>query len=268
MTTTRLRHPAVAGLFYPDTPADIGRFMQPFTQQPAQHAAKALLAPHAGYMYSGRICGEGYAALRVPDRVIIMGPNHTGRGVPNAVYAHGAFVVPGGPVPIDEPLAAQLIEHMGLVDDERAHAEEHCIEVHVPFLRAKKPNVRIVPVCLGHMRLDECEQLGRGLAWVLRRNPEVLVVVSSDLSHYVPADRAARLDRMAIDRVIAIDPQGLYRTAQDHDISMCGLVPATVVLEAMRVLGQRQGRLVRYGHSGETSGDIRRVVGYASIVIE
>ncbi len=264
----RRREPAVAGTFYPGDAVRIASFVAPYAGASAgQQRARVLVGPHAGYVYSGAICGDGYATVQVPDTVVVMGPNHTGRGQPNAIYAHGVFLLPGGEVPVDEELARLLSERMGLVDDESAHRREHSIEVHLPFLRAKNPNLKIVPICLGHLRYDTCERMGRGLAEVLSTRKDVLVVVSTDMSHYIPADMASRLDHMALDEVCAVEPRRLFDTVIDNDISMCGFIPTTVALTAARALGSREGRLVRYGNSGETSGDYSRVVGYASAVI-
>jgi AmmeMemoRadiSam system protein B len=265
----RVRLPAVAGLFYPDDEAAIERFMKPYVAAPKQPALEvfALVGPHAGYVYSGAICGEGYARVRVPDVAVVLGPNHTGMGSDNAVWARGAFAIPGGEVPIEEALACDLAEAMGLVDDERAHRREHSIEVHLPFLRAKNRGVRVVPICLGHLPYDACEKMGRGLARVLRARSDVMVVVSTDMSHYISAEEASRLDRLALDRVRAADPRGLFDTVRQHRISMCGFIPTTVALVAACELGRTKADLVRYGNSGETSGDLARVVGYASATL-
>ncbi len=263
----RRRNPAVAGLFYPDDPAKIAAFLQPYAGSESDRPARFFFGPHAGYVYSGSIAGEGYAHLHVPDRVILIGPNHTGAGHPKAIYAHGSFALPGGDMLIDEDLALAMIAAMDLQDDVWAHQREHCIEVHLPFLRAKNPQARIVPLCLGHLTFDACSELGRGLASVLRAHPDVLVVVSTDMSHYVSADEAARLDKMALDQILAIDPRCLFDTVLHNDISMCGFIPATVALVAARELGLTDATLIRYGNSGDTSGDYERVVGYASLAI-
>jgi hypothetical protein len=265
----RRRNPAVAGLFYPGDPSRIDAFVGPFAHDAGhgEEHARFLFGPHAGYVYSGTIAGEGYAHTHVPDRVIVMGPNRTGMGHPRAIYAQGSFAMPGGDVPIDDELAAAMIGAMGLCDDEIAHLREHCIEVHLPFLRAKNPLASIVPVCLGHLPFEDCLRLGEGLASVLRDNPDVLVVVSTDMSHYVSAEEASRLDKLALDQLVAVDPRALFDTVRHNDISMCGFIPATVALVAARELGLTHGKLLRYGNSGDTSGDYHRVVGYAAATI-
>ena len=263
----RRRKPAVAGLFYPDDPKKIDAFMQPFATTSGEMKTRILIGPHAGYVYSGGIAGDGYAKVHVPDRVIILGPNHTGAGHTHAVYARGAFAMPGGDVPIAEALAKVMIDEMALVDDERAHAQEHSIEVHLPFLVAKNPDVQIVPVCLGHLSFAACESMGNGLARVMASHDEVLVVVSTDMSHYEAADEAARLDKMALDQVEALEAENLYQVVQHNHISMCGFIPTTVALVAARKLGYTRANIIRYGNSGEASGDYHRVVGYAAATV-
>lgn len=263
------REPAVAGRFYPGQPdalrAEVERFLA--DGAPAEDAI-AVIAPHAGYMYSGGIAGEVYAAVRVPDVAIVLCPNHTGAGARAALMSRGAFATPIGVVPIHERLAGLVAAQGGLTEDTRAHAGEHAIEVHLPFLQAKSPGLSFVPICLAGLSVGACLQLGQGLAAAIRALGEpVLLVASTDMSHYIPATVAARLDRVALERIEALDPQGLYEAVVAHDISMCGFIPTTVVLEAARQLGATSARLVRYGNSGETSGDYDHVVGYAGLVI-
>jgi len=148
---------------------------------------------------------------------------------------------------------------------------EHAAEVHLPFLRAKNRGVSVVPICLGPLSREECIALGKDLARVIGGAsldaPKTLIVASTDMSHYVTADVAKNLDALAIDRILALDPEGLYDIVTDRDISMCGFVPTTVALAASRALGALTCDLVRYGNSGETSGDMDRVVGYAGALI-
>jgi len=263
------RQPAVAGRFYPGRPDVLAAEVQSFLAVggPAEDAI-AVVAPHAGYMYSGSIAGLVYAAVRVPAAAIVLCPNHTGAGSRAAIVTRGSFRTPLGPVPIHERLAALVLAGGGVTEDSRAHAAEHAIEVHLPFLQARSPGVSLVPICLGGLGVDACLALGRNLAAAVQEVGEpVLLVASTDMSHYIPATVAARLDRLALDRVEALDPEGLYRTVVEHDLTMCGFIPTTVVLEAARHLGARSARLVRYGNSGETSGDMDHVVGYAGLVI-
>lgn len=261
----------VAGRFYPGTAQELrdelGRLMPAAPASPAT----ALVGPHAGYMYSGAICGETYARVQVPARAIVLCPNHTGRGARRSIWSGGAWTFPGFQVEIDAELRSALLGEAGLTPDDQAHLGEHALEVHLPFLYARRPGVRIVPITLGGLDLASCRAMGDAIARVIseakRSGQEVLLVASTDMSHYEPAPLAATRDRLAIDRMLALDPEGLYQTVREHEISMCGYVPTTVTLFASRALGASTGELIRYGNSGEASGDTRRVVGYAGLVV-
>jgi AmmeMemoRadiSam system protein B len=191
--------------------------------------------------------------------------------VRRSLWAGGAWALPGDEVPIDTGLADRVAERAGLERDREAHLHEHAIEVHLPFVRRCNPDARVVPIVLAGLNVDECRELGLGLAAAVResraRGEAVLLVASTDMSHYVTAETARRLDTLALERVLALDPAGLHATVRRHQISMCGFVPTTCVLFAALELGATRAELVRYGHSGETSGDLQRVVGYAGLVL-
>ncbi|MCA9649049.1 MAG: AmmeMemoRadiSam system protein B [Myxococcales bacterium] len=264
-----VREPAVAGRFYPGDPrrlrAEVAELMGPAVEP---RPALALVGPHAGYVYSGAILGETYARTVVPPRVVLMCPNHTGLGVPRSLWPDGGWRLPTGVVPVDEDLVAGLREHCGAQLDRAAHRREHAIEVHLPFALARQPRLRIAALCLAGLDVETCRAMGEGLARVVRDSDEpVLLVASTDMSHYISAEDAAVLDRLALERVQALDPEGLLRTVRGHGISMCGVVPTTVALFAARALGASEAELVRYGNSGERSGDYDRVVGYAGVLV-
>jgi hypothetical protein len=278
--TTRplTREPAVAGLFYPgDADAVRAEARQHLAAPPragagASSAAQAVIAaivPHAGWRYSGDVAGRTLSAIDIPRRVIILCPNHTGRGARVAVAAHGAFRVPGADVPVDEPLASALIDAFpGAREDWSAHADEHAIEVQLPLLVARRPDVAIVPVVVGGLGEADALALGAALARVVQAAGEpVLLIASSDMNHYLDDDETRRRDRRALEPALALDPVGLYRRVRAEDITMCGVLPATAVLEAARRLGASRARLVDYGTSADASGDTRRVVGYAGVTI-
>jgi len=270
---TPVRAPAVAGRFYPADPALLERDVRRCLGETAsEETVPLVVAPHAGYMYSGRIAGETYARAKVPNRVVVLCPNHTGVGPRRSVTAAAAWSLPGGTVPIDAELRDHLAGRMELRLDDVAHAREHSAEVHIPFLRAKNPLVSVVVICLGLIPQAECielgDELGRSIREISRGAPsDILVVASTDMSHYVPADVARELDSLAIERLLALDAEGLYDVVVDRDISMCGFVPTTVAIAAARSLGARAGTLVRYGNSGDTTGDMDTVVGYAGALI-
>jgi len=262
------RMPAVSGQFYPGTASGLSRALLDLTrEETTREPAIGVVAPHAGYVYSGAVAGELFSSVRVPGKTVIFCPNHTGIGEDAAVMSHGAWRMPWGDVPIDEELATRLETACPLLrEDASAHLREHAIEVQLPFLHRFRPDVRIVPVALGRLSLEECRALGEGVANAIAADAErPLLVASSDMSHYVPDAVARKKDRMAIDRMLALDPEGLYRTVRTERISMCGVLPATVVLFAARRLGATSARLVRYATSGDVSRDFEQVVGYAGL---
>jgi len=262
------RMPAVSGQFYPGTASALSRALLALTREVRERSpAIGVMAPHAGYVYSGAVAGELFSSIRVPGRAVIFCPNHTGIGEDAAIMSRGAWRMPWGDVAIDEDLGARLESACPLLrEDASAHSREHAIEVQLPFLHRFRPDVRIVPVALGRLSLDECMELGEGVADAIAGEDErPLLVASSDMSHYVPDVVARRKDRMAIDRMLALDPEGLYATVRTERISMCGVLPATVVLFAARRLGATSARLIRYATSGDVSRDYDQVVGYAGL---
>jgi len=261
--------PAVSGQFYPGTASGLSRALLELTREgKAREPAIGVVAPHAGYVYSGAVAGEVFSSIQVPGRAVILCPNHTGIGKDAAIMSHGAWRMPWGDVPIDEELAARLETACPILrEDASAHSREHAVEVQIPFLHRFRPDVRIVPVALGRLSLEECRDLGESVADAIAGDAErPLLVASSDMSHYVPDAVARTKDRMAIDRMLALDPEGLYRTVRTERISMCGVLPATVILFAARRLGATSARLIRYATSGDVSREFDQVVGYAGLV--
>ena len=260
--------PAVAGQFYPGTASGLSRALLDLTREEKERLpAIGVVSPHAGYVYSGAVAGELFSSIQVPGRAVIFCPNHTGIGEDAAIMSRGAWRMPWGDVPVDEELAARLETACPLLrEDASAHSREHAIEVQLPFLHRFRPDVRIVPVALGRLSLEECRELGENVADAIEGDSErPLLVASSDMSHYVPDAVARKKDRMAIDRMLALDPEGLYRIVRTERISMCGVMPATVVLFAARRLGATSARLIRYATSGDVSREFDRVVGYAGL---
>jgi len=264
-----IRPPFVAGQFYPGNAraveAELDRWMPPIV---GKHAAIGLVCPHAGWMYSGRTAGIGYASVRVPDRVILIGPNHRGFGSPYAMYDTGTWRIPGGDVPIAEPLAAKLLDRCRLLtSDPHAHRNEHCLEVQVPMLRRANPNVQIVPVLIGAHR--QLREIGESIAGVVKDSAQpVLLVASSDLNHYEDQNTANRKDKLALDALVSLDEEMLMNRVAEHDISMCGVAAAYIVLVAAKRLGAQRAEVLDYRTSGDVNGDSAAVVGYAAVVLE
>ncbi|HEU4383894.1 MAG TPA: AmmeMemoRadiSam system protein B [Anaeromyxobacteraceae bacterium] len=268
------REPAVAGRFYPAGKERLGTEVAALLAERPSGRATAepprpvtgVLAPHAGYVYSGRVAGATYARVDVPERAVVMCPNHTGRGAPISVWPDGGWLTPLGRVPVDQQLTSSLLSGDLATADREAHRFEHALEVQLPFLQLRRPEVSIAAVCLGPLSFARCQAVGKAVAEAARRRP-ALLVASSDMSHYLPAARAREKDTRALERFLALDPAGLYEVVRREDISMCGYVPATVMLVAALELGAREAELVRYGNSAEASGDEGSVVGYAGAVV-
>jgi hypothetical protein len=264
------RRPAVAGQFYHGTPAKLDyQVRQYVTEGLPREKALAVLSPHAGLVYSGQVAGAVYSRIAIPETFLLLGPNHTGLGARLALMDFGVWEIPTGPVEIDERLSRLLLANSSLLQaDAQAHLFEHSLEVQLPFISFFSKTTRIVPLTLMSATLEECASLGEGIARsILESSSHIVIVASSDMSHYVSDAVARKKDRMAIERILHLDPEGLYRTVEKERISMCGYLPATVMLFASRALGAREARLVQYATSAEVSGDYDHVVGYAGIVI-
>lgn len=265
-----VRHPAVAGRFYPRDRDTLLQNLQSYLS-PQAPATPALgcLAPHAGYVYSGAVAGAVFANLELPQRCIVLCPNHTGKGRPLSIMSSGAWETPLGPAPIDAPLAETLKNNFPLLtEDDNAHRSEHAIEVELPFLQTRRPDFTFVPIALGTGQFDVLEKLGEALADTLQSLSErILIVASSDMNHYENDALTRKKDLKAIERILALDAQGLFEVVTREHISMCGFGPAIVMLTATKRLGATSAELIKYATSGDVSGDRDMVVGYAGIIV-
>ncbi len=268
------REPSVAGRFYPGgaeaLAAEVASLLAErpggrATAEPPREVV-GMLAPHAGYVYSGAVAGATFARVDVPERAVVLCPNHTGLGTLVSLWPDGGWRTPLGRVPVDRQLTEALLACRLVEPDREAHRMEHALEVELPFLQLRRPDVSIAALCLSQLGFAECEELGRALARAVRKRP-ALIVASSDMSHYLPAPQAKRKDERALERLLALDPKGLYDVVRREQISMCGYIPATVMLVAAVELGAREAELVRYGNSADASGDESSVVGYAGVVV-
>lgn len=264
------REPAVAHQFYPGDPATLKHTLAsliPATS--ARQKALAVISPHAGYIYSGSVAGETFAAVEIPRDIVVLGPNHHGYGAAVAVMQEGSWSMPLGEVPINSVLAQGLLAQTELIGaDTLAHRFEHSLEVQVPFLQYFQPDLTLLPMVISHLSFTACQEVGEALAAVIEqyRQP-VLIVASSDMTHYESRAAATAKDSLAMERIEALDPEGLYNTVRSNKITMCGVMPTTIALIAALRLGATRARLVRYTDSGEASGDTSQVVGYAGFVI-
>jgi len=266
-----IRPPAVAGQFYPENPKELAALVQQYTRVPNQQEktrVRACLVPHAGYMYSGHVAGAVFSRIVLPKKIIVLGVRHYPRGEPLAILSAGAWRTPLGDVRIDEELAKRVSAACpALREDEVAHSREHSLEVELPFLQLLDPQFTFVPIAVGSIRYPELVEVGAGLARVLAKHGEdVLIVTSSDMNHYEDDERTRWKDRQAIDCMLCVDAAGLYDVCRKESISMCGLGPAVVMLTALQKLGVRMGELVKYATSGDVTDDRERVVGYAGML--
>lgn len=271
---TSIRHPAVAGRFYPGNPDSLRDEACAYlsssgaTTEPLIRAI-GCIAPHAGYMYSGHVAGAVFQRIEVPELCVVLCPNHTGVGYPLAIMSQGEWETPLGNVPIDTALATELKSRYAvLAEDATAHRAEHAIEVELPFLQLRQPRLRFVPIAIGTRQFDILEQLGDALALTIaNQKARVLIVASSDMNHY-ESDMVTRIkDHQAIERILTLDPCGLNDVVTQQNISMCGFAPTVAMLTAARKLGAKSVDLVKYATSGDISGDHDRVVGYAGVVV-
>ncbi|MGA7827335.1 MAG: AmmeMemoRadiSam system protein B [Geobacteraceae bacterium] len=264
------RQPAVAGQFYTSNPIHLKAQLKNFVaSQDTKVKALGTIVPHAGYIYSGAVAGSVYARVNIPETVIILGPNHHGFGPRAALYPTGEWITPLGSVAIDQQLSSLITQNSPLIEvDSSAHLQEHSIEVQLPFLQFIRPDVLIVPLCLGFNDFASCRNLGLSLAKAIAEyKKEVLIIASSDMSHYQPEDVAHQEDSLAIQQALEINPEGLYSVVQGRGITMCGVIPATVMLVAALAMGAQKSELIRYSTSGEVSGDFNQVVGYAGVMV-
>jgi MEMO1 family protein len=277
--TSALRTPAVAGRFYPGRADELLREVREYTSSGRTQAEMGLIAaigcvaPHAGYIYSGGVAGAVYSRLEIPACCVILCPNHTGKGVPLAIMAHTTWQTPLGEVAPDADLAERLMRRFpALQEDSAAHRGEHAIEVQLPFLQVRQPQLKIVPIVIGTSDFEVLRGLGEALAdvigaWEEEHNEKILIIASSDMNHY-ESDAVTRVkDDKAIERVLAMDERGLWEVVMNEDISMCGFGPTTVLLTAAKLLGATSATLVKYATSGDVSGDRESVVGYAGMIV-
>jgi AmmeMemoRadiSam system protein B/AmmeMemoRadiSam system protein A len=282
MTVTNLPHPqqgpatrppAVAGMFYPEEPAALSAMVgELFARTPSApvESWSAVMVPHAGLRFSGSIAAEVLKRVEIPSRVIVLAPKHTRFGTPWAIAPHDAWAIPGQEMSADPDWARRLAAAIpGLKLDAAAHKDEHAIEVQLPLLAHLAPHTSVVGIAIGDGDLEQCQRFAQQLSDFLRgEETRPLLVISSDLNHYAREAENRRLDRIALEALASLDPAHLFRTVRKHDISMCGLLPAVIVLQSLRNLDQlTECREVAYGTSADAGGSSDRVVGYAGLLL-
>jgi len=264
-----MRTPAVSGQFYPrgknDLRTEISRC---FANIPLkERAVFGAVVPHAGYMYSGTTAAHVYSALPEADTYVLIGPNHTGHGSPVSVSSE-TWSTPFGEVKLDLDLIKALPKKI-IDTDESAHKYEHSLEVQLPFLQHRFRNFRIVPICMGMQDEETAFEVGEEISEAVRKvKKKVVIIASSDFSHYKPDNVARDDDAYFIEPILALDTQKFYRRLYEREASVCGYGPIASMISASKNLGAKHGSLLKYSTSGDTTGDLFAVVGYAGIIVE
>ncbi|GDY09848.1 hypothetical protein LBMAG52_33340 [Planctomycetia bacterium] len=264
-----VRAAAVAGRFYPGDAAGIGRELDRMLGDipTAKQSVSAAMVPHAGWVFSGKLAADVLKRIELPRTVIVIGPKHTPNGLDWAVAPNRVWSFPGGQLESDLELARALVAAIpGLQFDAAAHQQEHGIEVELPIIHRLAPQTKVVGICVSGATLERCEDFARGLASVLENfllDPPLLLI-SSDMNHYASDTETRRLDALALAEFDRLDEDTLFEVCQANHISMCGLIPAVIVLKTLKQLGLLNRSIdVGYATSAESSGDTARCVGYA-----
>lgn len=275
---TSIRPAAVAGSFYPAAAAELNTLLDDcFHTSPlgprGVFAPSAELiggmVPHAGPIYSGPCAAHLYARIDPAlQRVILLGVNHRAHGHRAALSPWERWRTPLGDVTVDEELNEYLEARVAFLKREPdAHADEHSIEVQLPFLQRTLGPFTFAPISLARISQDDCAELGEAIASYVHREEKILILASSDLSHYLSPKQTDELDRLAIDQVLAMNPTELLNVTEERNITMCGVIPTAVMLFAANALGVKRATLLKHCHSGAVT-PMRKVVGYASVAME
>ena len=266
-----VREPAVDGQFYPDNRAELESMIGRFTPEDAeQTSALGALTPHAGYLFCGDIMGRLFAGLQIPETVLILNPSHRARRPSVALWPGEAWKTPLGEVPHDGDLCADLAELPMVTEDRRAHRGEHAGEVVLPFLQYHQPDLRVAIACITpDAGLDELLKLGNSVAELAEERDDLLVVASSDMSHESGPDAedvVKENDPKAIEKMEQLDPKGLVKVCRDQNVTMCGVLPAAVMMQSVKARGGTAGTLVGRGTSADSPySSPGYVVGYAGM---
>lgn len=270
--TVPTRHPAVGGTFYPTLPGRLRADLRGYLARAhAPRRALAVLAPHPALLYGGPVAGATFGSVVVPDTVVVVAPNHTGRSTSlegGSILLGRAYRTPLGDVPPATELGEAIVRAAEplIVEDLVAHAEEHAVEVLLPFLQMRNRRLRLVPILVGWSDWGRSRTLAAALREAIG-DRDVLVVASSDLTHYESAADAEAKDAVALEAVLALDGEALVRAVAIERMSMCGVAATAAVCEYVRLRGGTAAELVSYSHSGIVNGDTERVVGYAGALL-
>jgi len=265
-----LRLPAVSGAFYPAEAHALTALIHKYAPPDSLSARtnfRACLVPHAGYIYSGAVSGAVFSHISLPKRIIILGVRHFPYGEEAAMLSRGCWRTPLGDAPIDSELAQRVSRSCDLLlEDPVAHESEHSLEVQIPFLQVLDPGFTFVPIALGTLDFTRLVSVGKALGQILREETDVLLLTTTDLNHYENQSTTVHKDNLAIEKILQLDPQGLFDVCHKERISMCGLGPTVAMLTALREVGVRNATLVKHATSADYSHDTRKVVGYAGFL--
>jgi AmmeMemoRadiSam system protein B len=266
-----IRNPCVAGYFYPGKASELKAKLSKLVDIKApKENVLGLLAPHAGYQYSGAVTGATISRVNFKDTFIIIGPSHSGQGKPFSVMTAGTWRMPLGDVEIDSELAQEIVNGSELLEaDEEAHRDEHAVEVQLPFLQYFKPDVRIVPIIVAGDSGGAYQQIGSDIARAVKElKKDTVIMASGDMTHYEPHDIAKEKDLYAVEAMLNLDIPELTRRYKERRITMCAYPPLVCVMSAVIELGATGGELVKYQTSGDVTGDKMQVVGYAGVIFK
>lgn len=272
MEQVEIRKPAVAGQFYPATDKELNKQIESLIDKKAPKSdCIACVLPHAGYMYSGEVAAKTVSRINIKDKVILLGPNHTGYGEPFSIMTQGIWQTPLGKIKIDSGLAKKILNQSRyLKDDYQAHMYEHSLEVELPFLQYFKGIFEIVPFIFASSDINILKSIGMEIASAIKDlgiENSVTIIASSDMTHYEPQAQAEKKDKEAIEAILELNEDKLMQKIERLDISMCGYAPVIVMLSAAKILGAKSAQLVKYQTSGDVTRDRESVVGYAGITI-
>lgn len=265
-----MRIPAVAGQFYPGSQKQLAadvKSMLSASSKKTKKKAYAAVSPHAGYIYSGQLAADTLGILDVPETVILIGPNHRGKGE-RVALSTVTWETPLGAISPKNEITKQLQDNSPLFQiDENAHQNEHSLEVQLPLLQLLQKNLHIVPILVAHLSYSECEIVAKAIADTIKLSgQEVLTLASSDMNHYESREKTQQKDSLAIQAIRDFSAPDLYQIVHQHSITMCGVIPTVISILVAKQLGANRSEIIGYTDSGHVSGDTDQVVGYAGIL--
>ena len=264
------RKPIINGTFYPANTKDINDLIKGFIpEKSSKMSAKGLILPHAGYIYSGKVAVATIAQTLPKKRIIILGTNHSGRGPNFSLWDKGSWTIPFGEIDIDEKLAASILANGDIIEsDISAHIEEHSIEAELPILYYFFENFKFVPINCKHSTLKNYENAANQIYNAIKNiSDEILLIASTDLTHYEPEASARKKDREIIDSIINLDEKSMLQKIDKFDISMCGAAPVAILISCLKKIKAAKSKVIMYQTSGDSSGDYNSVVGYLGALI-